>query len=224
MSPVSRPDVSRRDALVLAGLLGAGGAALLTLRATRPVGEPIPLSPTLEAVQAEQRPGWGPAGADLHLLLFTDYNCGACRRAHPEMTAAVVADGGVAIRSFDWPIFGDDSRAAARGALAADAQGLYRPVHEALMPGGRADGAAAEAALTAAGGSVARLRETLATEGERIDGMLARNAFHAFSLGLGGTPGHVIGRLLLRGAVSEREFRRAFDRARKLTESGTLKG
>ena len=84
------------------------------------------------------------------------------------------------------------------------------------MQGGRADGAAAEAAVAAAGGSVARLRETLATDGARIDGVLARNAFHAFSLGLGGTPGHVIGRLLLRGAASEREFRRAFDRARAL--------
>lgn len=202
--------------LVLAGLLGAGGMTLLALRATRPVGEAIPMSATLAAVQAEVRPGWGRPGADLALLLFTDFNCGACRRSHPAMTAAAEADGAVAIHGFDWPIFGDDSRAAARGALAADAQGLYRPVHEALMRGGRADGAAAEAAVAAAGGSVARLRETLATDGARIDGVLARNAFHAFSLGLGGTPGHVIGRLLLRGAASEREFRRAFDRARAL--------
>ena len=201
---------------MLAALLGAGGVSALALRAARPVGQALEMSPTLSAVQAEVRPGWGPPGADLALLLFTDFNCGACRRAHPAMMAAAAADGGVAIHGFDWPIFGDDSRAAARGALAADAQGLYRQVHEALMRGGRADGAAAEAALVAAGGSAERLRETLASDGGRIDGVLARNAFHAFSLGLGGTPGHVIGRLLLRGAASEREFRRAFERARAL--------
>jgi protein-disulfide isomerase len=211
MSPVSR-----REALALAGLLGAGGAFLLASRAFRPVGDPLGPSPTLEAAFAEVRPEGGARSGDLVMLVFTDYNCGACRIAHTDMMAAVEADGAVRLRFLDWPVFGDDSRAAARGAIASAAQGLYLKVHAQLMQGGRADGAAAEAAVEAAGGSIARLHATLARDGAAIEGQLARNAFHAFSLGLGGTPGHVIGRLLLRGAASEREFRRAFARSRGL--------
>jgi protein-disulfide isomerase len=211
MSPVSR-----RDALVLAAMLGAGGAALIAVRTTRPVGIVLEPSPVLDAAWAEQRPETGPADADLKLLVFTDYNCGACRMAHPDMMAAARADGRVSIRFFDWPIFGDDSRAAALGALAAARQGLYLPVHSGLMAGGRADGQSAEAALEAAGGNVAAYREALAQRSPEFEGQLARNAFHAFALGLGGTPGHLIGRVLVRGAVPERGFRRAFEQARAL--------
>ena len=46
-------------------------------------------------------------------------DCGACRIAHPAMLEAVRADGGVKLRFLDWPIFGDDSRAAARFAASA---------------------------------------------------------------------------------------------------------
>ena len=211
MSPVSR-----REALVLAGLLGAGGVALVTLRSTAPVGVVLDQSPALQAAQAEQRPEWGPVDADLSLLVFTDFNCGACRSGHPDMMAAAKADGSVRIRFFDWPIFGDDSRAAAIGALAAERQGLYLPVHSRLMAGGRADGPSAEAALSAEGGNVVAYRETLTRDSPAFEGQLARNAFHAFALGLGGTPGHLIGRVLVRGAMPERSFRRAFDQARAL--------
>lgn len=163
---------------------------------------------------AEPGPEAGAPGGDLLLVVFTDFNCAACRRAHPVMMAAVHADGGVRLRIHDWPIFGADSRAAARVALAADAQGLYLPVHQALMRGGRADAAAAEATVIAVGGQADRLRATLSANGPAIDGRLSRTAFHAFSLGLRGTPSHLVGRLLLEGAVSERTFRRAFEAAR----------
>jgi protein-disulfide isomerase len=130
------------------------------------------------------------------------------------MMAALEADGGVALKFLDWPIFGADSRAAALVAQAADAQGLTAAVHAALMRGPRADAARAEAALVAAGGDLDALRGTLADETPRLMARLSRYAFHAFSLGLSGTPGHLIGPLLLPGAQDERGFRRAFDRAR----------
>jgi protein-disulfide isomerase len=207
--------VSKRDLLVLGGLAGAGGLVTLLARALRPVGQLLDQGPALAAALAEPGPESGPVDADLTMLVFTDFNCGACRRAHPAMMDAVAADGAVRLRFLDWPIFGDDSRAAARAAIAADSQGLYLPVHRALMQGGRADEAAAEQAVEAAGGRVSDLRRTLAIEGERIDGRLARHAFHAFALGLGGTPGHLAGRVLVRGAVPERAFRSAFREARE---------
>lgn len=208
------PALSRREGLVLAGLLGAAGGGLLLARTLRKPWTELPPSPTLQAAIAEAGPEAGNRQGDLTVVVFTDFNCPACRRAHPEMMAAVNADGGVRLRFLDWPVFGTDSRAAARTALAADSQGLYMPVHAALMQGGRADAPAAEAALVAAGGNLDRLCATLGAEGPAIEGRLSRNAFHAFSLGLKGTPSHLVGRLLLEGAASERTFRRAFEAAR----------
>jgi protein-disulfide isomerase len=211
--------ISRREALVLGGLLGAAGGGLVIARTLAPRWQELAPSPVLRAARAQPGPEAGNPDGDLLFLLFTDFNCSACRTAHPAMMAAVEADAAVTLRFLDWPVFGEDSRAAARTALAAQPQGLYLPVHTALLRGGRADAQAAEDALVAAGGNLAQLRQTLASDGPRIDGQLSRNAFHAFSLGLKGTPSHVIGRLLIEGAASERSFRRAFDAARKAANS-----
>jgi protein-disulfide isomerase len=211
------PTLTRREGLVLAGLLGAAGGGLLIARTLRKPWTELPPSPTIEAAIAEPGPEAGNPSGDLRVLVFTDFNCPACRRAHPEMMAAVKADGGVRLRFLDWPVFGADSRAAARVALAADAQGLYLPVHTALMQGGRADAGAAQAALVEAGGNLPQLRATLETDGPALEGRLSRNAFHAFSLGLRGTPSHLVGRLLIEGAATERDFRRAFADARALS-------
>jgi len=70
------------------------------------------------------------------------------------------------------------------------------------------------AAVKADGGNISQLHATIAAQGPAIDGRLSRNAFHAFSLGLRGTPSHLIGPLLLEGAASERMFLRAFGSAR----------
>jgi protein-disulfide isomerase len=214
MALPGRAPIGRRDALVLGGLLGMGGAALLAARLSKPVGVDAGLTPVVRAAQAEPGPEAGNPQGDVLFLAFSDFNCGACRTAHPAMMAAVEADGGVRLRFLDWPIFGNESREAARAAIAADAQGKYLAVHSALMAGGRADAERAEAALAAAGGDVKALRATLAATGGQIDEQLARHRLHAFALGLGGTPGHLVGTVLVRGAVSERDFGRAIRRAR----------
>jgi len=218
MSKAGRP-VSRREALVLGGLLGAAGGGLVIARALAPRWQERAPSPVLRAALAQPGPEAGSPDGDLLVLQFTDFNCSACRTVHPALMAAVEADARVTLRFLQWPLFGNDSRAAARTALAADAQGLYLPVHTALMRGGRADARAAEAALVAAGGDPAALRQMLASQGPRIDGQLSRTAFHAFSLGLRGTPSHLIGRLLLEGAHPERTLRRAFAAARAAAAS-----
>lgn len=207
--------VTRRELLVLGGLAGAAGLSILVARRLRPPGDLIARSPVLEAAFAEKAPEAGNPAGDLTMLLFTDFNCGGCRSAHPDMLAAVAADGGVRLRFLDWPVLGDASRQAARGALAAAAQGLYLPVHQALMQGGRADGPAAEAALAGAGGDPALLRSTLANDGARLEGQLSRHAFHASSLGLAGTPSYLMGRLRVQGGLSEAQFRAAFSQARE---------
>jgi protein-disulfide isomerase len=205
---------SRRELLVLGGFLAAGAGGAWAVRRMRPPGTLAGWTPVVRAAHAEPAPVGGNPDGDLSLLLFTDFNCAACRLAHGPMMAAIAADGGVKLKYMDWPIFGADSRAAALVAQAADAQGLTPAVHAAMMQGPRASGPGAEAAVAEAGGDVAALRTALADEAPALMARLSRYAFHAFSLGLAGTPGHLIGPLLLPGAHDERGFRRAFDRAR----------
>ncbi len=214
---MSRRRPSRRELLVLGGFLAVGAGGGWVVQRLRPPGTLAGWTAVVRAAHAEPAPVGGNPAGDLSLLLFTDFNCGACRRAHGPMMRAIAADGGVRLAYMDWPIFGADSRAAALVAQAADAQGLTAAVHAAMMQGPRADGPGAEAALAQAGGDVAALRAMLADEAPALMARLSRYAFHAFSLGLAGTPGHLAGPVLLPGAHDERGFRRAFDRARRAT-------
>lgn len=193
--------------------VAAGGS--VALRRTRPVGTLLPDSPVVAAALAQAAPAAGNPDGDLPMLLFSDFNCAVCRTTHRDLMQAVATDGNVRLKFLDWPIFGADSHAAARIAIAADAQGLYLPVHDRLMAGGRADAGTARSAVAAAGGDLGWLDQTLRDSGARIEGRLSRNAVHAFGLGLPGTPGFLVGRVRVLGRTSAREFRRAFAQARR---------
>ena len=157
----------------------------------------------------------GPVEADLTVVIFTDYQCPACRRASPELDAAYTADSHVRLIYKEWPIFGAASEQAARVALAANRQGIYPKVHRALM---RAPAGLEEESLRGiieqAEGDWALLTRDLRTHRETMDHMLSKTSAQAFALGLGGTPAFLIGSLLVVGAIDEAEFREAFVSAR----------
>lgn len=206
--------LNRRELLVLGGLLGVGGGATIAIRLWRPIGRDAGDTPVTRSVWAEPAPVSGNPQGRLQMALFSDYNCGACRAGHAALLAAVKEDGDVRIHHLEWPIFGDDSRDAARIALASDAQGIYPAVNDRLMQGPRATLQTAYNAVAAAGGSLEKLALALAEQGPAIDGRLARYAFHAFSLGLRGTPSFLVGTRLAEGAQTTREWRRLFRQAR----------
>jgi hypothetical protein len=70
-------------------------------------------------------------------------------------------------------------------------------------------------AVEHSGGDWRRLQEDLAENRAQIFGELERIRTQAFGLGLGGTPGYLIGPILAEGALDEREFTRAFREARR---------
>lgn len=217
------PVVTRREALVLGGLLGAGGLTVVAARRFAPVGPDIGMTEVVKAIYADtQAPVGGNPDGDVRFMVWTDFNCPACRRSHLDMMAAVIADGKVRLVFRDWPIFGADSTAAARLAIAAGWQepGLYQRIHSRLMRGGRANAGAAEHAIAREGGDVARARAEAQALSLRLDHMLARHANEGFALGLGGTPGHLIGTRLVKGARGQREFTRAIRQARRALVSG----
>jgi protein-disulfide isomerase len=157
----------------------------------------------------------GPADADVTLIVFSDYRCGPCRRAHPALMRAVAADGRVRIVTKELPIFGPRSHEAARVALAAGEQGLYAPVNDALMRERRGlNEAVMREVVIGAGGDWKRLQRDLRRFDSAIEDRLATNAVQAHSLAIPGTPAYIAGRWLFVGALDERGFRRLIAKGR----------
>ncbi len=206
---------TRRELLILFGLILGGAATSHLLQGTRPLGRYV--GDTASAVQIltdKRSPEVLSGAADLTLVVFTDYQCPACRKADPEMRAAIAEDGNIRVVYKDWSIFGERSERAAEVALAAHYQGIYSPVHHALMRSRSLDDSAFRQAIQDAGGSWRQLDADLAQHRPSIATQLAKNHQEAFSLGLQGTPGYLVGPLLIKGALTKSEFLRAFAQAR----------
>ena len=129
------------------------------------------------------------------------------------MLAAVSEDGDTRIVYRDLPVFGPVSEDAARVALAVRPQGLYPHVHDALMREGRQLSSEVMRGLVEkAGGDWDTAVKTIAQGGPSRQ--LNANRRDAVQLGIRGTPTYLIGRYRYVGALSERQFRTAIDRAR----------
>jgi protein-disulfide isomerase len=75
----------------------------------------------------------GNPNGDVSVVEFFDYNCGYCRRALSDVVKLVNEDGKVRLVLKELPIFGDDSVAAAKLALASNKQGKYFQMHQKLL-------------------------------------------------------------------------------------------
>lgn len=130
------------------------------------------------------------------------------------MLAAARDAGDVRIVYRDLPVFGPVSERAARVALATASQGLYPQVHDALMRESRPlDPPVLREIVTRLGGDWPRVERDAA--GARVAAQLARNGQDALGLGVTGTPTYLIGPYRIVGALSEREFGKAFEQARQ---------
>jgi protein-disulfide isomerase len=188
-------------ALVLAGQAG--------LRALGLPGAELERSPALEALWADTgSPSLGPDDAPVQVLVFTDYQCAACRADHDHVDAE--ARSGTARFVFkEWAILGPASTLAARAALAARYQGRFAQMRDALMRGpGPPEQSRIVTAARRAGIDPTRLHSDLVSRAADIDRELARVSRQAFSLGLRGTPAFLIGRRLVVGSISARQLRR----------------
>jgi len=157
----------------------------------------------------------GSAHADLTVVEFFDYRCPYCRKFAPVLESWLKQDGRGAVIFKEWPILGDVSVYASRAALASRWQGRYLPAHAALM---KADPLQSDAdvdtALRRAGVDLRKLKAALHDHGSEIDALLERNDQEAHALSLKGTPGIVVGRLLLPGIVDESGFQQVVAVAR----------
>ncbi len=160
----------------------------------------------------------GAANADITVVEYLDFNCPYCRKAAVTLNELMAADPRVRVLYKDWPIFGGVSLYAARVSLAAGYQGRYLAAHNILIdsPGRLTTEGQARDRLVLAGIDLARLDKDLAVHDQAINEVLARNHLEARALNFTGTPGLLVGDLLVPGALDLAAFQKLVGVARKL--------
>jgi len=159
----------------------------------------------------------GNPDGDVTLVEFFDYSCGFCKRALPDMTALLKDDPKLKIVLKEFPILGPGSVTAARVAIAARMQDpggqKYLAFHQELL--GESGPATEDKALAAAkdqGFDLIRLKQDMASE--EVAATLSEDTKLASALGITGTPGYVVGKNVVLGAVGLATLRDRIDAAR----------
>ena len=209
---------TRREVLQLLTLAGAGAAAGMFLRSRAPIGRDVSGNQIAERILSDRSsPQSGPPAADLTIAVFSEYQCPACRLAEPSLLQVIETDRRVRIIYRDWPVFGARSEHAARVALAANYQGKYEAVHHLLMvEQSQLDEAVVRNVAMRAGADWTQIETAMSVHEEAISAALSQSGWDAFSLSLPGTPGYLIGPLLVVGAQTFSGFQDAFKKAREL--------
>lgn len=149
-------------------------------------------------------PALGSPDALVTVVEYMDYNCPYCRRMAPDLLKLVAAEPDVRVLFKDWPVFGPVSEYAARAALASTSQGKYLAAYSALISTSVRLTSIDQVrhALKGAGIDLQALDRELQLHAAEIDGLLERNREEAAALGLRGTPGVIVGDLLVLGIVT----------------------
>ena len=144
----------------------------------------------------------GNPDGDVTVVEFFDYNCGYCKRALPDVVKLVSDDKKVRVVLKELPIFGEDSEAAAKVALAAKKQGKYFELHQKLFSEpGKANLDKATRIAGELGLDVEQLKKDM--EDPAIKDALAENRSLAEALGAQGTPYYLIGDTVIAGAPDD---------------------
>lgn len=152
-------------------------------------------------------PSAGNPAGDVTIVEFYDTRCPYCRRMLPTMAALVQSDPGIRIVYKDMPILGAASTMEAHALLAAQRQGGYLQLQDALMRAPSpptADSLRAEADHEGLDGAM--LLRDMADPAIKL--RLDANIRLASTLHIEGTPAFVIGQQLIPGAVNLPELQK----------------
>jgi protein-disulfide isomerase len=158
------------------------------------------------------------------IAFFTDYNCPYCRVMSQQLTEFEQDLGeSVRIAWHEWPVLGDASERAARAALAARRQRAYRAFHQRLI---RSRFLPTPAYLQDISGRVGIDAERLLRDMQspEIERELARTRALAAFFRFPGTPGLIVGRTVVQGAIEEPRLRALIERERSERQSDACTG
>lgn len=161
-------------------------------------------------------PTIAPAGYNLTIVYFFDYQCPQCRRYTPDVERVMREDRKIRWIFRDIPSISPKSTDAARLAIAASFQGKHHAFHRALMLSkGRLSDASIRASAARAGVDWARAQRDLRTRRSAIDAQIERNNELADAAGINGTPAFITGDTLADGALDYRSLKAEIADARK---------
>ena len=187
-----REDMSRKQAETARGAIAKAGPAL--------------------AGTSDDPVAGNPQG-EVTLVEFYDLHCPYCRRMLPVMQALVTAEPRLRIVYKDIPMLGPGSMVGARAVLAAQKQGGYRKLQDAIMTGpSQITEASVHAAADRAGLDWTRLRRDM--DDPSIQAHIDANLALARSLGVEGTPTYVVGGTMFSGAMPLDQLEAAIAAAR----------
>lgn len=169
-----------------------------------------------ELFEDPSSPVRGNANGDVTLVEFFDYNCPYCRRLLTTLEELQQANPRLRIVYKEFPILSDNSRFAARAALAARRQDKYFEFHDALMnASGIVNPDKVIEVARDVGISIRRLRRDMLDP--EIQAAIDRNLDLARSMRITGTPSFVVGDRVFRGAADGQTLQALIDRGRSRT-------
>jgi protein-disulfide isomerase len=156
--------------------------------------------------------GGNPKG-DVTIVEFFDTRCPYCRKLEPTMADLLARDHGVRLVYKDLPILGPASLLGSKALLAAQKQGGYEKLRDAIMSAPPdTNKPAIQAAAQRLGLDWKRLEHDM--DDPAIAARIQTNLKLAHSIGIEGTPALVIGGELVPGAVDLAELQKAVATAR----------
>ena len=150
---------------------------------------------------------------DVTIVEFFDTRCPYCRKLEPTMAEFLARDPNVRLVYKDLPILGPGSVLGSEALLAAQKQGGYEKLRNAIMAAPpEISMATLQDMAQQAGLDWQRLQHDMSDP--RIGARLAANVQLARSIGIDGTPALVIGKQLIPGAIDMAELTEAVGAAR----------
>ncbi|GHC87723.1 DsbA family protein [Streptomyces flavofungini] len=173
----------------------------------------------------------GKADAPVVMIEYADFKCGFCgkfaRDTEPDLVKKYVDDGTLRIEWRNFPIFGEDSERAARGAWAAGRQGKFWEFHEAAYADGAkekgfGDGRLKELAREAGVGDVERFARDADGAGARA--AVKKDQEEGYKLGATSTPSFIVNGQPIAGAQPDAVFEQAIEAAKADAAKGGASG
>ena len=134
------------------------------------------------------------------IVEFFDFRCPYCKGMAKDLRDLVQTDGNIRLIYKDFPILGPASHFASKAALAAQKQGKYADLHDALMSfKGQINNDVVLDLAKRAGLDVAQLQKDM--DSPDIEAQIRKNYDLAGALKITGTPGFIIGDSVVDGAM-----------------------
>ncbi|SDL24023.1 DsbA family protein [Streptomyces indicus] len=173
----------------------------------------------------------GPADAPVVMIEYADFKCGFCgkfaRDTEPALVKKYVDAGKLRIEWRNFPIFGEESEAAARGAWAAGQQGRFWEFHAAAYADGAKEkgfGADRLKALAEEAGVADLDRFVRDADSKKAREAVSRDQEEAYGLGAASTPSFLINGRPIAGAQPAETFTQAIDEALAAAPRGKAAG